>query len=178
MISVLIGSIVLTRLSQDTLDRSGSSSNAALPDLFHNILPDLSAYEQLIDLIPASLGLLVIIFCRKNITLRLRKIATQLSIVYLLRVITSSVTVLPSPICTTSRPSCKAIGGCHDLIFSGHTSTMLIFAWHLQRCFPEYRTHLILFCILGSAVIVATRGHYTIDVIVAWIVVHSVLAIT
>lgn len=178
MFSALIGSIVLSRLSQDTLDRSGSSSSDALPDLLHNILPDWSAYEHVIDAIPVSLGILVILFCRKNLRLRLRKIATQLSIVYLLRVITSSVTVLPSPICSSSRPSCKAVGGCYDLIFSGHTSTMLILAWHLQKCFPKYRTHLILFCILGSGVIVATRGHYTIDVIVAWVVVHSILAVT
>jgi hypothetical protein len=48
-----------------------------------------------------------------------------------------------------------------------------LFAWHLQRRFPEYKYPLLGYSVLGSLLIVATRGHYTIDVLVAWMVVHG-----
>ena len=170
--ALLVGSWLLTRAAQESVDKRGASCTRPLSDVLHDLLPDLSHMHHLIDALPVVLGLLVLVFCGR---VDLRRLVNQMTLVYLIRVITTSATVLPSPICSASRPSCRAVGGCHACIFSGHTATTLLFAWHLQKCFPEYTYHLLAYSVLSSLLIVATRSHYTIDVLVAWIVVHSLV---
>lgn len=166
-----------TAWNQKTLDSKESnklSCTRPLPDLLHDHTPDLRRYEHYIDLIPLSLAAIVLYLIAtqhpKVCTLTLlERISTALFV----RLICTRATVLPSPICNKYNSAPRAIGGCHDCIFSGHTVITLLLAHQLLQCFPEHKEALFVYCILGSLAIVVTRSHYTIDVIVAWIVAYA-----
>jgi hypothetical protein len=99
-------------------------------------------------------------------------------VIIAVRAITNTLTILPkNKTCDDSELTWKhfAVGHCYDKIFSGHFATTLLFAvmlWKTQGVSPW---------LLGPALaghawlILATRGHYTIDVVVS---IFVVLAIT
>lgn len=90
------------------------------------------------------------------------------TIVSLLRITTFTSTLLPDASGTCHIRKGKSIGGCHDLLFSGHTaafvSVQLIFADAISQ--TVWPLCLLLIVLMGAA-IVAARDHYTQDVIVA-----------
>merc|ERR1711916_209848 len=62
---------------------------------------------------------------------------------------------------------------CGDLLFSGHSIMLTLFVQLVHTYFPAYRklNWLSTFCTLMSFfLIVATRSHYTVDVVVGWFV--------
>ena len=136
--------------------------------------PDLSQYEHYIDLIPMVLGTFATCLIVSDYsTVEPEKVILAIATVLFLRCITIRVTILPSPNCNNG--STHAIGGCNDCVFSGHTSLMLIAAYVVYRSYPSYKLPIIAYCVAGSLLIVMTRSHYTIDVMVAWIVVYPVI---
>ena len=108
-------------------------------------------------------------------------------IVYLLRAISFSVTILPSPSThckcewedepeTFLRSLLNIIyqEGCNDLIFSGHTSMMVMSSLYLVHYYL-YESKLCMFLILiyniiGALIIIGTRLHYTTDVFLASVI--------
>ncbi|GMI65858.1 Arabidopsis Inositol phosphorylceramide synthase 1 [Hibiscus trionum] len=67
--------------------------------------------------------------------------------------------------------------GCGDLIFSSHMIFTLVFVLTYQkygtrRCIKQFAW---LFAIIQSLLIVASRKHYTVDVVVAWYTVNLVV---
>jgi NhaP-type Na+/H+ or K+/H+ antiporter len=115
----------------------------------------------------------------------LQRLLLITGILYIIRAITISVTTLPPP-----NPNCQpkyardavsyaeyAMGQiigdftCTDLIFSGHTLTLMIAALTIDWYF-SYRFMVPLFYLLavvGTLTIVASRMHYTVDVVLSWI---------
>ena len=89
------------------------------------------------------------------------------------RLLLCSVTILPSSICKIKKA--EAIGGCHDCIFSGHSSISLLLSYYIFKCFPDDVTKysLLLYNVICGVAIIATRNHYTIDVLVAWLAVFA-----
>ena len=92
-------------------------------------------------------------------------------VILITRAISFSSTLLPdaSQQCHDS----KFIGGCHDLIFSGHIALMtLCVACTLHFFFPHpaVRVVLVLNACLQTFLVAATRNHYTVDVVVAVVV--------
>ena len=83
-------------------------------------------------------------------------------------------TLLPDASGTGQRPSFFNIrGGVHDLMFSGHTATSLAgvcVLWPTDAA-PYVLGSLLLGTACQSFMILATRNHYSVDVVVAWIVV-------
>lgn len=69
------------------------------------------------------------------------------------------------------------IYGCGDLIFSSHTIFTLVFV----RTYQRYGTrrwikHLAwLMAVIQSILIIASRKHYTVDIVVAWYTVNLVM---
>ena len=62
------------------------------------------------------------------------------------------------------------LGSCHDLVYSGHVSIMLLsalFACHFFEQSATVRTVLLLTVVVVSILIVACRNHYTVDVVLA-----------
>jgi len=174
---LLLSIVVITKLVQYKVDAVKCYKNEKpLYDVFHEKMPNLKKYEKAVDFIPYLLALVVLymyIYDGLNEQL-INDLMLNYAILMILRVITFSITILPSPICS-KRSHPLAMGGCRDMIFSGHVTSMLLLAYTLYKHNPQYETALILYCTIGSLLIIATRSHYTIDVIVAYIAVYAVL---
>ncbi|XP_062172243.1 phosphatidylinositol:ceramide inositolphosphotransferase 3 isoform X2 [Alnus glutinosa] len=70
-----------------------------------------------------------------------------------------------------------AVYGCGDLIFSSHMIFTLVFVLTYQkygtrRCIKQFAW---LFAIIQSLLIIASRKHYTVDIVVAWYTVNLVV---
>lgn len=183
-VGAVVAAIVCTRIVQARVDRvaaSGTTSARPLYDALHTHLPDLRDHEATIDGIPAVLGAwaaaIVVARCvhprdanadaTHQHAAQLRRLFRMCAVALFLRCLTMSLTILPAP----AQGASHCIGGRHDCIFSGHTAMMLSLAYFISHAFPMYRVPLFVYCVIGSILIVATRAHYTVDVIVAWIVV-------
>lgn len=150
-----------------------------LPDLFHTILPpELREWHEYSDYVPIiPLGFFLLIDQGKHFFIFLY----VCSLVYLFRSIAFSLTILPSPTphceCewevdpeTTLRGFLNLLyqEGCNDLIFSGHTSMMVISSlfliyYHFGNSFFA-KFFFLIYNLFGMCVIVGTRLHYSVDV--------------
>jgi len=73
----------------------------------------------------------------------------------------------------SSHSSCKfsgVIGGCHDKMFSGHTTVAILSSLFLVKYYPEYILHIALLNVVLLLSIISSRDHYTIDVLIALII--------
>jgi hypothetical protein len=110
-----------------------------------------------------------------NIKLILTTFFNKHGTLFYLRPILFSVTLLPdsSQMCLVS----KSIGSCFDLIFSGHSSIMFLSTYLLRDYFfisSAYYYSLQLNNLLTSFLIILSRNHYTVDVLLAIIITHFV----
>ena len=104
-----------------------------------------------------------------------------LTCIYLLRELTTAVTLLPPPpFCveinsdkmSKSKVLTKIAGSCNETIFSGHTTFMLLcLLFVLPKINDNYiKIAIYTYALLTSFIIVAMRSHYTIDVVIAWVI--------
>ena len=173
--SLLLFSAIIVYISYRDVERIGAKVGYKQPlyDVIHSLTPNLSRFEAIIDLFPIIIGIYTFYTMLKN-KANISALIRSIAIIYILRAITTRVTILPSPICEKLKVV-SAVGGCYDCIFSGHTALMLIFAYYIYKQNPKHKPYLIAYCILGSVFIIVTRSHYTIDVLVAWIVVYAII---
>ena len=139
-------------------------------DYGHDVLPDLSSYRNWVH------GLVVIIFIIFLIKSPGRLIADMLLLyatLLVLRSLTICMTHVPPP-----RKRCKPykilgyyLGGCSDMMFSGHTAfvalSCLYLVWYglvKDRCLKGV---VILYTVFTIVFIISTRHHYSMDVIVS-----------
>ena len=143
--------------------KSKVTQTKPLYDIGHAILPNTSKYRLINDII-ASLYPVIGVYITYNNS-NFKKILTAFLVIFFLRIITAYVTVFP--------PSheCQEysffVGGCHDKMFSGHLSLILLTSFLIMKEYPKYTLHIILFCILYALQIIASRDHYTVDVFIA-----------
>lgn len=134
-------------------------------------------YYNFLDDILVMLPLILCIYYKINFS----EFLFMLTMIYLLREITTSVTLLPpTPYCinkskernNSSKIITQISGACNETIFSGHTSLMLLaFLFVLPKIKNNYIKIIIYFyAIFTSIVIISLRSHYTIDIILAWII--------
>lgn len=72
-----------------------------------------------------------------------------------------------------------ALNGCGDLIFSGHCLVMVMMTMcvhRYSRYMPKWlRTpvvaYMVVMSVLASVAIIASHKHYTVDVIISWLIV-------
>ena len=101
-------------------------------------------------------------------------------IIFILKIILSSVTILPDP-----SSKCKDninnnfklffYGGCYDLIFSIHMALCLLILSFLKKNNIINHQICILIAIIQATLIILTHNHYTVDVLLAFIVVPFVI---
>ena len=142
----------------------------ACPDVGHEIMPDLSAFVTLRDIIlPMFLLPFIWVTEKKEFV----KAAVE-GFMYLvtLKAITIFFTILPP-----SNPECarnKRYNHCFHQMFSGHNSLVLLLCILYLKHLPpriEANIGLIMATILYSLFIIMTRAHYTVDVIVSYMIV-------
>lgn len=135
-------------------------------DLLHSILPDLHDYHIFVDIIGSIAVIPALFYFNQELTV---EFLTKFLIIMLIRAFTIVSTVLPKYERCDTRFELRnfILGGCYDKIFSGHTSFILLLT------LMYYREHIInlpsLYGInlLNMLAIIATRSHYTVDVILA-----------
>ena len=100
------------------------------------------------------------------------------SLIFGLRMITSTITEIPSsdPDCETNQLGIfKYLSGhCFDKIFSGHTSlTLLLVLIAYDKKLLSFNKYLLyqILQIIYSLLLVFTRGHYSVDIVLAYIIV-------
>lgn len=158
-----------TRVYHKIRKERQSSYNIPLPDILHRQWNmNWHRYRYLFDLLSYLFLIAVIVSMRD-----LQTFSIILSLSYILRVFSFSITILP---CLNNHSNLNInnnhLGYGHDLIPSGHTSMMLISLYHLYETgvvvYPYYwiLKFLILIVALG---IILTRCHYSIDIYTAWI---------
>jgi hypothetical protein len=139
-----------------------SANIRPLPDVLLEILPILPDWiPDIFVLIIILLDILVpfIIHGDVNDYSGLKHIVNMFTYIMFIRSLTTWVTTLPSPLLTKS-----SLGyGQHDLIFSGHTAIM----------FCAAKSNIgYLFAGIGTLTVLCARQHYTVDVIIAIVIVE------
>lgn len=149
----------------DPIGRRVLKANKPLPDVMHWLLPDIKDFESWVDAIPLIPAIASLFYLS---TTELSHLISCHALMLLCRCIAFSVTILPSPVCTSTSFVPMAIGGCHDCIFSGHSASTVLTLARLASI-PGSTSSFIQLCILytfsGALFILATRSHYTIDVL-------------
>ena len=175
MISYLSGFVAINLV--DTIKH-----NPPLPDIFYNIIPQISSYYPNILLLIYYFyfSVRIIRYDHRRYIIRLLK---YLSILLTMRIITFSVTTVPpsSRGCYGRNPGEPIIWNvvsvllskngntCVDYMFSGHTTyfiLLLLFMYEISRSFTEKLLNTI-YVVIGIITIIAGRIHYSADVVVA-----------
>jgi hypothetical protein len=160
--------------------RKGMSINLIerppLYDLVQESFPNLQAYRiipEILHVIPIiALVICIVWFKHKDC---LCEFLVKHGILMFLRSIFFSVTLLPdsSGMCQLS----NHLGGCFDLIFSGHSTISFLCTLLLCKHYPlhkEIKWSLHLNNLLTCFLIILCRNHYTIDVVISLVMTYFV----
>lgn len=140
-----------------------------LQDFFHDILPDWSTCVHWRDyILPIFFLPLLFIDNRSNIIYHLIQ---GFMYIITLKAITIFFTFIPP-----SNPKCaekKQVNHCFHQIFSGHNSLIVLICvlYMFQTKSALCKLGLIMVMIMYSLFILMTRAHYTVDIIVSYIIV-------
>ena len=152
-----------------------------LPDMIVDNLPDLSQNKLCQSLTNNCLILwLSPILLSKNT--ELCYLAFKIfSIIYFLRNITKLFTIIPSQQqeckSSTNDIRCYIFGYCHDKIFSGHLSlslVLLLVTIDNKLIGDKYIPLAMILHVIYAGLILAVRNHYSVDIILAYIICISV----
>jgi len=151
-----------------------------LPDLLIESLPDLSNVKICNFMIDSFILILFIPFFIKKRYDLLYFMFKIISILTLLRSVTKLVTIVPSQNNNCSNNSSiktYLTGYCNDKIFSGHTAITLILILTIMEnklINNNYNSLLVFSHIFYAFLILATRNHYSVDVVLGYIITYSV----
>eukprot|EP01138_Halocafeteria_seosinensis_P000423 gb/GECG01000436.1/.p1 GENE.gb/GECG01000436.1/~~gb/GECG01000436.1/.p1 ORF type:complete len:575 (+),score=38.02 gb/GECG01000436.1/:1-1725(+) len=146
-----------------------------LPDLGQEFFPDLQRYRwipEVLYLLPL-VGYLGCMFYYRNERLLggLRVFLTSHGTLLTLRALSFVGTTLPDSSMVCHKGGLH-IGSCHDLIFSGHATFVMLTVFCQWLVFRDVTAKWILWLeavlvIVTDALIVASRNHYTVDVVIS-----------
>ena len=150
--------------------RRGEGNGGKARDIGFELLPNLSKYEILHDLtgVIPTLFLLYKWFSPNGWSEGVKnRYLLTLTFMYAARAMTNIVTQLPAAKPGTCTPN-PPFSFCNDYMFSGHTTFNIVTSYFVGKVlYPVYP-------IIGSLVTIATREHYSIDVLVAWIIFFAI----
>ena len=165
MIPYILISYLIYRKCIKIAYKNGKKKNPEekpLYDLGHYYLPDLDNYHIIPDII---LGLYIIAFFYFGNIELLKEISLLMCIMFTFRSILVISTSIPDASGKCEQKKFQ-IGYCNDLMFSGHTATITLISLYLMSIFPNKRNMLILGNIITYILIIASKNHYTIDVLI------------
>jgi len=142
--------------------RNGSGTGGPIYDVGFHLLPNWEKFEHLPDYLLAIPVLFLLYHWPKWNAAKRTSYLTFLTLMYFARALCNAVTVMPY----TKRESCKMkprFAFCNDYTFSGHTTLNLVTSNFVGApLWPVWP-------MISSVVSVLTRDHYTIDIMIAWI---------
>ena len=167
--------LVSLRMGRNRATRGKSINHIYLPDILQDNLPNLFRYHRFIDIFIVIF--MIVSFSYLYITVNqtiVYKTLIFLAIVFSVKEIFSYVTVLPdaSKCCDQKHETNKFFGSCNGLIFSGHTASVLAVVYVLSEYVSRsVSVSLYIATIIYGILIVLVRNHYSIDILVAFVVV-------
>jgi len=146
------------------------NDEARVYDICHIHLPNYEKYEFIGNIYIAIVFLFILYKPSKTVSIIFDLLAFIIPI-YFIRSILTLITVLPKSSECKYNPSFAFInGGCYDKIFSGHTAIIFVLTLLLNKYKIINFASLIILNIINVSIILLTRTHYTIDVIVSFLV--------
>lgn len=178
---IIVGSILIISLANYYTNEigeayyEGEAKINTIFDIVHHFTPDFHEYHNLVNVIPLLLfGSLF--FVRNSISL-LEETVLKTLLIHLIRSLTIISTILPKhEKCIREKGSflSRLLGECYDKVFSGHTSFVFLITLILLR---ENYISFISFLLINAVqatIILLTRAHYTIDVLLAYFITYFV----
>ena len=159
----------------------------ALPDLGFDLVPENRELLWTLDFLnnaQAVFLILSVLRCRERLSVTTRFMDMH-SALLLLRCLTVASTSMPSPVpCRNLVDITKThillaplrhlaradalMSWCHDFMFSGHATFAVLAAWFVVECKPHQGGVVLAVatCPVSLVVLLATRSHYTSDIVV------------
>jgi len=141
-------------------------------DIAHKYLPDLHDWQWIVHLI--LLVLLVFAFFQTDGYMILRSTFFMLLVVLVIRALTVVSTVLPKHAdCVVEGSGFWNFlqgGGCYDKIFSGHVAFVTLITLNLLKYGDLSLPVFWLITLVNAILMLLTRGHYTVDVILGFVI--------
>jgi hypothetical protein len=166
----MIGLVFLLSLSVNILVGhyiSAQKGGDKIFDVGFDMLPNWEHREHLADYLLVVPGLFLLFSWNTWTTTKQNKYLLILSLMYFARAVCNAVTVLPY----TKREPCKIKPGlnyCNDYTFSGHTTMNVVTSSFVGApLWPAWP-------LFSSLVSILTRDHYTIDIVLAWILFFAI----
>jgi hypothetical protein len=180
MLFQALGIILFIMVGQWAIETLGEHhyevmENNGIFDLAHKFLPDIHTHEWLINVIPMAL-LAWILILPDGYEL-LKTILVLYLVTMSIRVLTAVSTILPKhEKCEVGSKFLNIFqgGGCYDKIFSGHAAFVTLLLLVLLKA--EHITPVAFWGLLATntVAILATRAHYTVDVVLGIIMSYLV----
>ena len=169
----LIFSLIFSQIVNYYVNKRGIEYNQEqLRDPLIDNLPFFKGLDKIYDLLSLPPVFLTIInfdqYPNDNIFL-------NLGWIYFLRslcILVTSIPKLKSCKIDYQDPQILFSGGCYDKIFSGHIAFVITFILYLISYSEqsEYKIIYIIYIIVGSLLSLITESHYSIDILISWIV--------
>lgn len=154
----------------DIIGKDHYNDEIRIYDLCHTYLPNYEKYEFIGNIYIVILLLFILYKPSKTISIVFDLISFIIPI-YFIRSILTLINVLPKSSECNYNPHLAFInGGCYDKIFSGHSAFVFILTLLLNKYKIINFATLIIFNIINVSIILLTRTHYTIDIIVSFLV--------
>jgi hypothetical protein len=154
-----------------------NKNNPEVYDVLHKILPNYDQKDWLTDYMALIAFIPLILNFNQEFML---EFIGFIIVVYLIRDVIINLTILPKHInCSIKKEKMSHyeyfIGGCYDKIFSGHFSlTMMLTLLYYTYGYVTNIPLLVGWNLINGLIIISTRSHYTIDVVMAMFVCLTV----
>lgn len=173
ILTIILNNFLLKHHIDNVGFKDGNSINKYVYDISHEFLPKIKVniISRFIGNMMAILPFLyILIFLKDNILKK--NYFIDLIILYIIRIILNNLTILPATEkCNKEISYIFNFGGCCDLLFSGHTSLVLLSSLYIIFYLnPSFNKYILLYNILNSFFIIINRYHYTNDVLIGWII--------
>lgn len=143
-------------------------------DVIWKYTPDLYQYNYLTDVLPVVILFSLFFIPRGNSILV--EFFLKFLVIMLIRALTTISTILPKHEKCEHEFNIRNVlsGGCYDKIFSGHTAFVALFTMIFYREDIINSWQFWLINIFNMGLITVTRAHYTVDVILGFIITYLV----
>jgi hypothetical protein len=148
--------------------RENHKQRKPLLDVGHKFLPNTYKFRFINDIIPLILVIVSILTIKDRSTY-----ATVVTMCIILRTLCIYCTVLP-PTHKKCDYDGSYVGGCYDKLFSGHITLCVISSLFLSAAYPTLSKFLFLINIFEAISLIASRDHYTVDVVLGVIISYSI----
>ena len=147
-------------------------NDSRLYDICHKYLPNYEKYELNGNIYIILVFLFTLLKPSYTVLIIFEFVAFIIPILFI-RSIFSLFTVLPkSSNCVYNPYTSLVNGGCYDKIFSGHFSTVFVLSLLLNKYNIITMPIVVLLNIINVLIILSTRIHYTIDILVSFCITY------